>query len=103
MDSIQSADQVKEFLLNYNRVEGDEELSGTSGPCYSLSWKKDSWIIRENTRKIGTIEVKNLPRGFDMRHPDFLKDCLAILRSGQLEGLTKWLKAIKKDRSAGVG
>ena len=95
MDEFRTPEELKAFILNY-RSEVEDELVGQVGPCYGLSWKKDAWIIRQNNKKLGTISEKDVPRGFNLRAPEFLMDALAILRKSGLDGLTKYLKALKK-------
>lgn len=95
MDEFRTPEELKEFILNY-RSEVDDELIGQVGPCYGLSWRKDAWIIRQNNKKLGTIEQKDVPKSFDLRSPEFLMDALAILRKSGIDGLNKYLKALKK-------
>lgn len=96
MDELKTAEQVRDYILNY-RSDGEEELIGNQvSPCFSLSWKRDHWLVKENYKKLGTIESKMLPKGFDLRNRDFVEDSLAILRKAGMEGLNSWLKALKR-------
>lgn len=96
MDELKTAEQIRDYILNW-RGEGEDEVFGSHvSPCYSLSWKRDHWVVKENRKKIGIIEAKMLPRGFDMRTRGFLEDSLAILRKGGLKALGTYLKALKR-------
>lgn len=96
MDEFKTAEQVRDYILNYRADTEEEFLVGQMSPCFSLSWKRDHWIVKENYKKIGTIEAKMLPRNFDMKNRDFLQDSLAILRKGGWDGLVRYVKALKR-------
>lgn len=100
MDEFQTSEQLKDFILNY-RSDTEEELGGVAGPCYGLSWKRDGWVIRQNKKKLGKIEAKDLPKGFNLQSPQFLADALAILRKSGMDGLNKYLRALKRDAKRG--
>lgn len=86
MPEFKTSEDLKEFILN-NRIETDDEPKGTSGPCYSISFKKDKWIIRLNNKKILEFNKEELPHQYLKAGNTFVFDALAILRKEGLDGL----------------
>lgn len=96
LDEFKTAEQIRDYILNYRTDSEEDFVGGRISPCFSLSWKRDHWVVKENYKKISTIEPKMLPKGFDLRAKPFLEDSLAILRKGGLKGLDRYMRALKR-------
>lgn len=90
-----TSDELRDYILNY-KVETDDEMDLAAGPCYSVSWKKDHWVVKENNKKIHTITFDDVPVDFQLQKPEFCFKVLHILRTGGLEALMKFIAGFKE-------
>lgn len=95
MDNEINLDNFKQFFTS--STEQDDDFIRASGVCFSLSWKKDHWIVRLNNKKVGEIKQENLPKWLDIRDHEFILNALSALRKGHLDGLDKYIKGLKRN------
>lgn len=79
MKEFDSPEELKRFLLN-GAGDLDDDLRSSPDVCFSLSWKKDSWIVRANNKRIGIITKENIPENIDMKDENLLFGMLGVLR-----------------------
>lgn len=107
MKEFNSPEELRQFLLS-GPGEFDDVLGSSPGKCYSLSWKKDHWIIRANNKKVGVITKDNIPVSMDIKDNDLLFEMLRVLREASklqsidaevnpLEELNKYLAGLNEN------
>lgn len=107
MKEFNSPEELKEFLLN-TPGDTEEDLNSSPGTCYSLSWKKDHWIIRANNKKVGVVTRKDVPGSTNIQDSNLLFAMLKVLRESvklfesdpeinPLEELNKYLAGLHEE------
>jgi len=81
MKDFKSPDDLKEFLLS-TPADSGEDIFAYQNKCYSLSWKKDHWIVRSNNKKIGLVNKSDIPDTTDIKDIDVVSGMLSALRKG---------------------
>lgn len=99
MREFNTPEALREYLLNVPG-EFDEELSGSSGNCFSLSWKKDHWIIRVNNKRVGIITKADIPPNVNLNDSKFVLSMSSALRNcnGSLDKLRSYLRDLKNEK-----
>lgn len=94
MREFKTPEDLREYLLNIPH-DFDDTYYDKSGSCYAVSLKKEQFIIRINNKKVGFIDINDIPVNL-RKDPKVILMISNALRkcNGSIEGVKNYLKDI---------